>query len=175
MVAVDAPLAGRTSRDRRYRVADPYLRFWLTFIEPVLPELERDRGKLVAERILARWPDYLGQAIEPILRESLERLLPDDRLGESRCVGSYWNRTGEPEVDVVLAAEPTSPTAVHWLGSIKWRDRKPFDRRDRERLAKTRGVVPGTAKDTPLLGISATGFDSPGLDLELGPDDLINP
>ncbi|HMR49488.1 MAG TPA: hypothetical protein PKE40_09505 [Arachnia sp.] len=35
---------------KRYRVADPYLRFWLALLGPYLPEIERGRG----DRVLAR-------------------------------------------------------------------------------------------------------------------------
>src|SRR5882757_7679460 len=52
LVAVDTPLSTRPGdRDRRYRVADPYLRFWLAFLELGLAEAERGRGGRLAETI----------------------------------------------------------------------------------------------------------------------------
>ena len=48
------------------------------------------------------WPAFRGRAIEPVVRDSLERLLPDpERFGAARYAGGYWNRTGAIEVDLV--------------------------------------------------------------------------
>ncbi|HEU0018697.1 MAG TPA: ATP-binding protein [Thermoleophilaceae bacterium] len=174
VVAVDQPLCGKasTSRLKRYRISDPYLRFWLTFVAPSLSEIERERGHIVLQRIRSRWSDYRGRAIEPVIRESVEMMLPDVRLDDALHVGGYWNRTDQ-EVDLVLSREPTSPTAVVGAGSIKWRERKPFSRGDRDDLARAVALIPGASKKTKLVGVSATGFASTGLDVELGPEDLV--
>src|SRR5207302_589639 len=84
-----------------YSVADAYLRFWLAFLGPALPEIERGRGDLVLERIRTEWPRYLGRAIEPIVREAVTRMLPDERFGDARFCGTYWTRTGDVEVDLI--------------------------------------------------------------------------
>lgn len=176
IVAVESPLSSRPSREPRYRIADSYLRYWLTLIAPSQPEIDRGRGHLVADRVLASWPDYVGRAVEPVLRESMERLLPDPRVGEGLYAGSFWTRTGNAEVDLVLAAKPHSPTTPTMLGSIKWRQNRPFGRRDLEALANVRGLVPGTTSKTPLLAISASGFDPAvgrDLDLALEPTELL--
>lgn len=46
IVDVALPLSTRPSRETRYLVADPYLRFWLSFLGPYLHEIERGRGDL---------------------------------------------------------------------------------------------------------------------------------
>src|SRR5699024_821969 len=46
-VAAERPLATKAGRETRYRVADPYLRFWLSFVANNLPRLERGRPDLV--------------------------------------------------------------------------------------------------------------------------------
>lgn len=38
------PVSVRPAREPRYRVADPYLRFWLRFIAPALPDIARATG-----------------------------------------------------------------------------------------------------------------------------------
>ncbi len=49
-VAVDQPLSTKPStKDKRYRVADPYLRFWLAFLGQHIGEVERGRGDRVLE------------------------------------------------------------------------------------------------------------------------------
>jgi uncharacterized protein len=174
VVASESPLSGRRQRDRHYYVADPYLRFWLRFVRPELPNIERGRGKEAARWTIERWPDYRGRAIEPIVRRSIEQMLPDDRLGDGFYAGSYWTRSGSVEIDLVITDKSSAPAEVRAVGSIKWRDRKRFDRRDADALIEASAAVPGVTAGTRTVGVSATGFagDS-GVDLEFGPEDLL--
>ena len=87
MVAAELPLSCKPSRERRYRVADPYLRFWLAFLGPYLAEIERGRGDRVLARIRAGWSSWRGRAIEPVVREALERLSPSFPLGAGAVQG----------------------------------------------------------------------------------------
>ncbi|UGT60649.1 AAA family ATPase [Nocardia asteroides] len=50
VVAAELPVATWPSKDRRYRVADPYLRFWLKLLGPAMAEIERGRGAAPAPR-----------------------------------------------------------------------------------------------------------------------------
>lgn len=77
MVAVGLPLSTRPSRESRYHVADPYLRFWLSFIGPGIPMIERGRGDRVLESIRTSWTSWRGRAVEPVIREALWRLTDD--------------------------------------------------------------------------------------------------
>ncbi len=173
IITAELPYAAPPGRkSRRYAVADPYLRFWLRFLAPAIDEVDRGRGDLVLARLQRDWQAFAGRAVEPVLRRSIERLLPDDRFGAARYVGSYWTRSNEPEVDLVGAPDP-EPRAVSFVGSIKWRESRPFDRADAEQLIVRRQQVPG-AGNALLVGVSRSGFaaDS-GLDLALSPEDLI--
>ena len=169
------PFAGNQTKLSRYTIADPYLRFWLAFIAPNLPLIERRRGDLVVERIMDGWSTFRGHAIEPLVRASIERILPDERFGDANFVSAYWTRTNNPEVDLVGHAEDRRPKNAAFLGSIKWRDTAPFSRQDAAALAATRTRVPLTDDATLLVGVSRNGF-SPNarLDIELGPEQLLN-
>lgn len=173
VVRAERPLSSKTPSDTRYSVADPYLRFWLRFVGPSMDEIERGRGALVAERIRTAWPTYRGKAVEPLLRDALERLLPDERFGEARYVGGYWTRKGDVEVDLVGAERVARPRRIAFVGSIKWRERGPFDGRDLSALAAHKEHVPGADGATLAVGVSRAGFSTGGLDAALGPDDLI--
>ena len=163
------------SRAKRYVVSDPYLRFWLRFVEPSIELIERGRGLLVAERIEAAWADYRGKAIESIVSASLERMLPDPRFGEARYVSGYWTRDNQLEVDLVASREERNPTRAALVGSIKWRESARFDRRDVRALLAHRSRVPGADADTVLVGVSRGGFeDNVGLDVELGPQEIVD-
>lgn len=72
------------TKNKRHRIADPYLRFWLAFLQRGIPLVERGRGDILLERIEGSWPSWRGRAVEPVVRESLLRLLPSERRPEYR-------------------------------------------------------------------------------------------
>ena len=102
-------------------------------------------------------------------------MLPDaERFGEARHVGAYWNRNGTIEVDLVGGDERPVAKRIGFVGSIKWRQERPFDRADALDLAGRRRDVPG-GEEALLVGVSAQGFDDAApLDVRLGPEDLID-
>lgn len=172
MVAADLPLSTRPSRESRYHVADPYLRFWLSFLGPGIPMIERGRGDRVLESIRTSWTSWRGRAIEPVIREALWRLT-DDRLPEAtNVIGGYWTRTNDPEIDLVGADRSPIAKKITFVGSIKWLENKPFDNRDLARLVTHRSQLPGTDDSTPLLAVTRSGSSANGI-LSLTPDDLI--
>ncbi len=175
MIRVSHPYAAETLNAPRFSIVDPYLRFWLRFVERELPAIERLRTDEVVTRILERWPDARGMLVEPIIRQALERLLPDDRLPGAVHVGSYWNRKGDLEVDLVGGDQPVSPSRVAFVGSIKWRDRKRFDSGDVEELISKAARVPGAGSATPLVSVSRSGVEHSArkLDVTITPRDLV--
>jgi DNA-binding transcriptional ArsR family regulator len=144
LVEATTPLSTRPSRETRYAVADPYLRFWLSFVGPYLPEIERGRGDLTLARVRRSWTSWRGGAIEPVVRESMRRLPGDQLPAGTNAIGGYWTRTNDPEVDIVGADREPVATAVTMVGSIKWQERRPFDDHDLARLVLHRSQVPGT-------------------------------
>lgn len=174
-LAADLPLSTKPdSRNKRYRVADPYLRFWLAFLQRAIPLIERGRGDLALERIERAWTAWRGRAVEPLIRESLLRLLPDAEWTETEAVGGWWNRQNNPEIDLVGADREPVAGAVHFVGSVKWLESRPFGRRDYDALARDVLAVPGAAPDTPLVVVSRFGVtDGLPLAAHWGPDDLV--
>ncbi len=173
VVSAGRPLSAKPSKETRYHVADPYLRFWLRFVGPGVEEVERGRGELVVEDIRRSWADYRGKAVEPLIRDSIERMLPDERFGAARYVGGYWTRTNDVEVDLVGAERGNKPKRVEFVGSIKWRERAPFGRRDLAHLVSQAPKVPGTDAETLTVGASRSGFEVGDLDVKLGPEELL--
>ncbi|MGH3707662.1 MAG: ATP-binding protein [Pseudonocardiaceae bacterium] len=161
-----------SARETRYAVADPYLRFWISFVGPYLPEIERGRGDLTLARVRRSWTSWRGRAIEPVVRESMRRL-PGDRLPTgTNVIGGYWTRTNDPEVDIVGADRGPVAKTVTMVGSVKWQERRLFDDHDLARLVLHRSQVPGTAEMTPLVAVSRSGASTAGL-LVLGPEELM--
>ena len=176
LVAAGRPLSTRASRETRYRVNDPYLRFWLTFVEPQMQRIERGGGREVLARVERSWESWRGRVIEPVVHEGLERMaIRCGPHGETGVVGSYWTRTNNPEIDVVIA--DTSPVAasIYAVGSIKWRSGSPFDNRDLSDLITHRGQLPGASVDTPLIVVPRSGCTVPaGPRLRIiEPDELV--
>ncbi|MFC8567654.1 ATP-binding protein [Streptomyces sp. NPDC057245] len=173
LIAVDTPLSARPGgRDRRYRVADPYLRFWLAFLEEGISEIERGRGRIVVEAVERGWTSWRGRAIEPVVRDSLSRLLPDADWPQVREVGGWWPRTNNPEVDLV-GADRSPARKIGFVGSVKWHESGSFDHRALASLTRDALAVPGADEDTPLIAVSRSGFTVDGLAATYGPEHLM--
>lgn len=174
VVEKHVPLSAKPSRLSRYLVADPYLRFWLRYVAPGMEEILRGRGELVVARVLASWSEYRGRAIEPLVRASIERMLPSEAFGSARYVGGYWTRSGDVEVDLVGVDRPSTPRRVGFVGGVKWRERAPFVQEDLDRLIEQRPRVPGAETASRLVAVSRSGFRARGEYVALGPEELLS-
>ncbi|WP_280715784.1 DUF234 domain-containing protein [Kitasatospora sp. MAP5-34] len=171
VVAAELPIALHPSKERRYRVADPYLRFWLAFLDPHMAEIERMRGDLTLARVREQWPSWRGRAVEPLIRESLVRILPDSDLPAAPAVGGYWTRSNDVEIDLVGADRQPVAKQLLFLGSIKWLETSPFDAHDLAALHKHRAAL--TDDPIPLVAVSRSGVSCAGLQATYGPDELL--
>ena len=167
----ELPLSRRPSKERRFRVADPYLRFWLRFLAGYTHEIERGRGDLTHERIRRGWMSWRGRAVEPLVRESLARQLPDGHLPAAPAIGGYWTRTNDVEIDLVGADRAPVAERLLFAGSIKWLDRSAFDAHDLTALHRQRAAL--TDEPLPLVTVSRSGVSCSGLDATYGPAELL--
>jgi AAA+ ATPase superfamily predicted ATPase len=176
VLATDSPLSTKPdTKNKRYRIADPYLRFWLALLERGIPLVERGRADLVLKRIERSWTAWRGRAVEPVIRESLLRLLPNDRWPETEAIGGWWNRRNNPEIDLVGADREPVARGIHFLGSVKWLENQPFGRREYDTLVRDMLAVPGADPTTPLVAVSRCGVaDGLPLAAHWGPDDLLH-
>ncbi|MFC5815524.1 ATP-binding protein [Nonomuraea harbinensis] len=170
MVTAELPLSTKPSRETRYHIADTHLRFWLSFVEPGLTEIDRGRGDLALKRIERSWTAWRGMAVEPVVRESLRRM--DGLPEETGAVGGYWTRTNDPEIDLVGADREPVAKRVTLLGSIKWLENRPFDHHDLTELIVHRSKMPGADADTPLYAVSRAGCTVDGV-RHVTPEELI--
>jgi AAA+ ATPase superfamily predicted ATPase len=181
VIASEYPISttGEGAKSPRHRVDDAYLRFWLRFVEPRLGDIERQRGDLAVDYVKAGWNQWVGNAIEPVIRDSLNLLAGRDDLpgltgSKGSVVGSYWNRSNNPQIDLVVADKEPRATRIDAVGSIKWRADKLFDRHDLHELEAHRSHV--ATDEARLVAVSRSGFDEwtgPALDSALGPDDIL--
>ncbi|MEV7415140.1 DUF234 domain-containing protein [Streptomyces sp. NPDC089919] len=173
VVAAELPLSLTPSKERRYRVADPYLRFWLAFLDPHMAEIERMRGDITLSRIKEQWTSWRGRAIEPLIRESLARILPDGLLPAAPAIGGYWTRSNDVEIDLVGADRGPVAKKLLFLGSVKWLENSAFDAHDLAALQKHRAAI--TDEPVPLVAVSRNGTTGSvlGLQAVYGPEDLV--
>ncbi|MEV0684014.1 ATP-binding protein [Nocardia sp. NPDC050378] len=171
IVAAELPVSLTPSKDRRYRITDSYLRFWLTFLGPYLPELDRLRADLTLHRIRRGWSSWRGRAVEPLIRESLSRLLPAEGVPAVPVIGGYWTRTNDVEIDIVGADREPVAQELAFLGSIKWLENSPFDVHDLTDLQNHRFRLTDAA--VPLIAVSRSGFATDHLAAGFGPADLL--
>ncbi|GAB3669512.1 ATP-binding protein [Actinocorallia lasiicapitis] len=171
VVEAALPLSTKPSRETRYSIADPHLRFWLAFLGPHLPEIERGRGDLTLRRIIGSWTSWRGRSIEPVIRESLRRM-PDSLPGGTTSIGGYWTRTNDPEIDLVGADREPIAQTITFVGSIKWKERGEFGTHDLARLLVHRSRLPGATDRTPLVAVSRNGGTAPGVHA-ITPADLL--
>jgi AAA+ ATPase superfamily predicted ATPase len=173
ILAIDIPAGDKGSRLKRYRVADPYLRFWFRFVEPQLRNIEVGRSDLALTAFSNGWSTWRGKAIEPIVRDGLLRLAPhlDTPFDSIESVGGWWDRRGEHEYDIVGSARDKTPVAI---GSIKWSDKATFGAVDLAELEEGRAVIPKAA-GARLVAASPRGIASGvGADLVLDAADLLS-
>lgn len=172
LVAIEHPAGSKpTTRQRRYRITDPYLRFWFRFIEPHLANIARGRGDVALRAFDTAWSGWRGLAIEPVVRDALLRLAPSmPDLQPITDVAPWWNRDNSVEVDLVGSSRDT----VEALGTIKWRDRRRVTASEMRDLASARSHVPhaGSAR---LMAVCPAGSDpAAGADIVLTADDLLS-
>lgn len=171
IVAGELPLSTEPSKERRYRITDAYLRFWLAFLGPHLAEIDRMRSDLTLARIEARWTTWRGRAVEPLVRESLARLLPARGIPVAPAVGGYWTRSNDVEIDIVGADRAPVANRLLFLGSVKWLEHSAFDQHDLVALQRHRDRI--STEPVPLLAVSRSGVGTRKLDAAFGPADLL--
>lgn len=173
IVRTDLPLSTRALKLPRYSISDPHLKFWLAYIERNIEEIERGRGDRVLTRIQNSWLSWRGVAIEPIIRDSLDRLPTTQRPHPVGVIGGYWTRTNNPEIDIVIADNAPKAKIIFNVGSIKWKENAPFDAKDYSELILHRTLLPGTTEQTALVVVSRSGCKVPNLKV-YSPEDLIS-
>lgn len=171
VVAGELPIALQPSKERRYRITDPYLRFWFAFLGPHFSEIDRMRSDLTLARVRTGWTSWRGRAIEPIVREALARLLPAQDIPAAPAVGGFWTRSNDVEIDIVGADRAPIAKQLLFLGSVKWLENAPFDGHDLTRLQYHRSRV--TEEPIPLIAVTRSGSSVGQVDAVFGPDDLM--
>ena len=73
----------------------------------------------------------------------------------------------------LVGADRAPAREIGFVGSIKWHEHSPFDRRALAALARDALAVPGADEDTPLVAVSRSGVTVDGLTATYGPEQLM--
>ncbi|MBI2841608.1 MAG: ATP-binding protein [Acidobacteria bacterium] len=105
------------SRKGLYRIADPFLATWFSFVHPHRDALERGFGhEVVTHHVRPVLNAYLSRAVEPVIRDLLkEPPLVDILPFNVAASGRYWSST--VELDLVFLDE----TRRHaFVAEVRW-------------------------------------------------------
>ena len=102
-------------RNTRWQLDDCFLRFWFHFIMRNQALVEMERNDLLLEIVEKGYEQYTGLALEQYFRQ---KWMEEEHV---TLVGSYWDRKGENEIDMI-ALNDIDKTAV--VAEIKRQRRK---------------------------------------------------
>ena len=143
----------RRSRRRLYRIADPFLAFWLGVVDRHRSAIERGLGERILPALLEDLDRHAGPVWEEAVRQHLYRLARlGDLGGDVAAVGRWWRDAPEPtEVDAVALAgrgrTPVLAVEAKWAAHVDARRLVPG-------LRRRAAAVPG-APDDLRLGLAA--------------------
>jgi AAA+ ATPase superfamily predicted ATPase len=83
------------SKNIRYQLDDYFYAFWFRFIYKNQSAIEAGNFRYIKEKILQEWPIHKGIQFENLIRNQLKE------LSVYNVIGSYWDRKGENEIDIV--------------------------------------------------------------------------
>ena len=103
-------------RKRHYRITDPYLNFWFTFVAPNRIDIEAQRHDAVMQRVMEGFPLYCGSMFEVLVQDLIRRgrILCDRHFTR---IGRWWYK--EAEIDCV-ALDDESRSII--FCECKWQD-----------------------------------------------------
>lgn len=150
--------AGSRTRRRTYRIADNFLAFWLTIVEPYRAEIERGLGPSILTPLMQRLDDHMGGRYEEAMRTHLRRLAAGGELAAKGGlapdivrIGRYWTDHPPTEIDAVALAGHHEEAVL--LGEAKWA-RSVGAARIVHDLERKSGVLPLLAPN-PIYAVCA--------------------
>ncbi len=98
--------SGPRSKRKRYRIKDPFFRFYFRYIQPNKWMIESGLGSELRNDIAADYDNFMGPTLEEICRKVLPKRF------RARRVGRWWS--GEGDLDLVLEGRGTVVVECKW-------------------------------------------------------------
>ncbi len=117
LIRKNEPLFNKDYRKVRYVLNDPYLSFWFAFVQREEDLVSTRQFDELKRLFRSHYSDYSGRVLEGWFRAKFleSGLYPE--------VGSWWDRKGENEIDLIAV---NAERRVAWVFEIK-RNPKKFD------------------------------------------------
>jgi AAA+ ATPase superfamily predicted ATPase len=87
------------SRSVKYRISDNFLRFWFRFIYKYRGTVEIRNFSYIKDLVKREYPAYSGMVLERYFTGKLAA------EGKFSAIGSWWDRSGQNEIDIVAVNE----------------------------------------------------------------------
>ena len=85
------------NKNVHYAIMDPFLQFWFRFIYKYNSFVEANAYGKLAEIVRRDYATYSGRLLERFFKEAMRE------TGNYTHIGSWWNRKGENEIDIIAA------------------------------------------------------------------------
>ncbi len=108
--ATDEPWRSKLGR---YKISDPFYRFWTTYVFPHRHIIETGSTVELVRRIMDDLPQFVSPVFEDAMRDIIVR---SDIFGTFLRFGAWWDRKGN-EIDFVGIKRNEV-----WIGEFKWGD-----------------------------------------------------
>ena len=129
------------SKRRIYRIADPFLSFYLGVLSHYRAEIDRGLGSTIIDAVMSDLDDHMGLAYEEAFREHLRRLAVAGELSPGVvAVGAWWSEGGQDQIDAVVLARQGRTTVPVLVGESKWAKQVDAARLVRDLQRKTAGL-----------------------------------
>ena len=98
ILAKTKPLLQKSNnRNIRYRITDHFVRFWFRFFYKYNTFIEANAFEQLRTVVERDYTTYSGRVLEDFFKQRLRE------LGRYTLVGSWWDRRGENEIDIIAA------------------------------------------------------------------------
>lgn len=99
MIAKIKPFGAKNARLTRYQISDPFYRFWFRFIFKYDYMIQISAFKKLRSILLRDYPVFSGHSLEDYFKSKLAE------SGDFSRIGSWWDRKGENEIDIIAEDE----------------------------------------------------------------------
>ncbi len=103
--------AGPKSRRKRYKIGDPYMRFYFRYIQPNKQLIESDLGAELREEIREDYDNFMRSVLEDICSDVLPRRF------RARKAGRWWSPEGD--IDLIMVGRSTTMIVECKWGTAK--------------------------------------------------------
>ncbi|WP_243347131.1 ATP-binding protein [Parabacteroides sp. FAFU027] len=161
----------RNNKKSYYRISDPFVNFYFTFVVPNRSLIELDKGNLVLERIAGQIPGYISFWWEKLCRQAISGIEVDGYIfGYAR---SWWGNVSKDErIEVDVVAESIDGKVL-LVGECKWTEAENVSRLVRELEIKASKLPFAKGKEIiPCLFLKTNPVDSIPYKIFF-PDDIV--